>query len=60
MIPITTIHADDKTVTIKLMDDSWLINQCAGAHPFKPQPGIVTDFLNSVASVNIVRSVSVR
>ena len=33
MIPMTTIQADDKTVTLKLMDESWLINQCAGAHP---------------------------
>jgi len=41
MIPTTTIHADDKTVTIKLMDESWLINQCTGAHPFKPRPGVV-------------------
>ncbi|MCL2700272.1 MAG: GNAT family N-acetyltransferase [Phycisphaerae bacterium] len=41
MIPTTTIRVDGKTVTLRLMDESWLINQCAGAHPFKPRPGVV-------------------
>lgn len=35
------VDANGKTVTVKLMDDSWIINQCAGAHPFRPRPGIV-------------------
>lgn len=35
------IDANGKIVTVKLMDDSWIINQCAGAHPFKPRSGIV-------------------
>jgi GNAT superfamily N-acetyltransferase len=35
------IDVNGKTVTIRLMDDSWIINQCAGAHPFKPRSGVV-------------------
>ena len=40
---ITPIHidADGKEVVVKLMDDSWMINRCAGDHPFKPKEGIV-------------------
>ncbi|MFA6134557.1 MAG: GNAT family N-acetyltransferase [Phycisphaerae bacterium] len=36
-----TIDAGGKTVSLALMDDSWIINQCAGGHPFKPRPGVV-------------------
>ena len=35
------IHANGKTVDVRLMDESWIINQCAGAHPFKPRSGVV-------------------
>ncbi len=35
------IDADGKEVVVKLMDDSWIMNQCAGAHPFKPKEGTV-------------------
>ncbi len=35
------IDADGKEVVVKLMDDSWIMNQCAGTHPFKPREGIV-------------------
>jgi len=35
------IDADGKIVTVRLMDDAWIINQCAGGHPFRPRPGIV-------------------
>jgi hypothetical protein len=35
------INVDGKQVIVKFMDDSWIINQCAGAHPFKPKQGVV-------------------
>jgi len=35
------IDVGDTKVTVKLMDASWIINQCAGAHPFRPRPGVV-------------------
>jgi len=35
------IDVNGKVVSVKLMDDSWIINQCAGAHPFKPRSGVV-------------------
>lgn len=35
------IDVGNTKVTVKLMDDSWIINQCAGAHPFKPRHGVV-------------------
>jgi hypothetical protein len=35
------INVNGKEVSVRLMDDSWIINQCAGAHPFKPRAGAV-------------------
>jgi GNAT superfamily N-acetyltransferase len=35
------IETDAGRVVVKLMDDSWILNQCVGAHPAKPQPGVV-------------------
>ena len=40
MVGPITIDANGKEVVVKLMDDSWIINRCAGAHPFKPTQGI--------------------
>jgi hypothetical protein len=37
----TVIDVNGKVVSVKLMDDSWIINQCAGGHPFKPRAGVV-------------------
>ncbi len=34
------IDADGKNVIVKLMDDSWIMNQCAGTRPFKPREEI--------------------
>ena len=41
MVKPRYIDADGKEVVVKLMDDSWIINRCAGSHPFKPKRGIV-------------------
>ncbi len=41
MITATAIQAGDESVNIRLMDESWIVNQCAGGHPFKPTSGIV-------------------
>lgn len=41
MIEPKHIDVDGKQVVVKLMDDSWIINQCAGGHPFKPKEGVV-------------------
>ena len=30
-----------KHVVVKLMDDSWIWNECVSAHPFRPRSGIV-------------------
>jgi GNAT superfamily N-acetyltransferase len=35
------IDADGKQVLVKLMDDSWIWNECVGAHPIKPRQGVV-------------------
>lgn len=41
--PVTSriIRFDDKIVTVKMMDDSWIINRCVSEAPFKPKPGVV-------------------
>jgi GNAT superfamily N-acetyltransferase len=41
MPQLIAIDANGKIVDIRLMDESWIINQCAGAHPFKPTSGVV-------------------
>jgi GNAT superfamily N-acetyltransferase len=33
--------ADGQKVVVKLMDNSWILNQCVGAHPIVPQEGVV-------------------
>lgn len=35
------ITFDDVTVTVKMMDDLWIINQCVSHSPFVPKPGVV-------------------
>jgi len=35
------ITFDDTTVTVKMMDDSWIINQCVSHSPFVPKAGVV-------------------
>ena len=40
MVEPITVDADGKEIVVKLMDDAWIINCCAGAHPFKPTQGI--------------------
>ena len=35
------IAFDDVDVTVKMMDDSWIINRCVSHSPFVPQPGVV-------------------
>ncbi len=45
----TDVHArivrfDEKTVTVKMMDDSWIINRCVSEAPFTPRPGVVWSY----------------
>ncbi len=35
------IKFDGKTVIVKMMDDSWIINQCISERPIKPKKGVV-------------------
>jgi GNAT superfamily N-acetyltransferase len=35
------IDTEAGRVVVKLMDDSWILNQCVGAHPVKPRSGVV-------------------
>jgi len=35
------IETEAGRVVVKLMDDSWILNQCVGAHPIQPKPGVV-------------------
>ena len=41
MVEPTQIDADGKCVVVKLMDESWIWNECVGAHPIRPRPGVV-------------------
>lgn len=36
-----TIDIEGKRVVVRLMDDGWIINQCAGGRPFRPRQGVV-------------------
>ncbi|MHB0947314.1 MAG: hypothetical protein ACYC3B_09090 [Sedimentisphaerales bacterium] len=35
------IKFDGKTITVKMMDDSWIINQCISERPIKPEKGVI-------------------
>jgi GNAT superfamily N-acetyltransferase len=41
MVEPRVIETAAGCVVVKLMDDSWILNRCVGAHPIKPQPGVV-------------------
>lgn len=41
MVERRHVDADGQDVVVKLMDDSWILNQCVGAHPIVPQAGVV-------------------
>ncbi len=47
------IKFDATTVTVKMMDDSWIINRCVSHSPFVPQPGVVWSHEDRCSRVQI-------
>jgi len=43
----------DTSVTVKMMDDSWIINQCVSHSPFVPKPGVVWSHEDRCSRVQI-------
>lgn len=47
------VKFDDTTVTVKMMDDTWIINRCVSHSPFIPKPGVVWSHEDRCSRVQI-------